>query len=132
MMNFLHKVLYLRNKMQACKNWNNSIREFNGWNGTLKQGIFDGKVSVKKIRSAIFERIKETTQASWFSLGGLLVFHFQKCMDVLMRLFSVVDEFYNKGVVNAVTNATFTCLIPKRLDSMKISHYTVLSLVTSI
>ncbi|KAM7480816.1 hypothetical protein LguiB_005399 [Lonicera macranthoides] len=44
----------------------------------------------------------------------------------------VFNEFFNNGVVNACTNSTFICLIPKKLSSLKLKDYRPISLVTSL
>ena len=44
----------------------------------------------------------------------------------------VFNEFFGKGIVNACTNSTYICLIPKKLSSLKLKDYRPISLVTSL
>ena len=44
----------------------------------------------------------------------------------------VFREFFDSGVVNAKTNATFICLIPKKLNSISVKDFRPISLVTSL
>ena len=47
-------------------------------------------------------------------------------------IMKVFREFFDDGVVNAKTNATFICLIPKKLNSISIRDFRPISLVTSL
>ena len=49
-----------------------------------------------------------------------------------MDILKVMEEFFEKGIINAVTNETFICLIPKKSDSLKVTDYRPISLVTSL
>ena len=40
-----------------------------------------------------------------------------KVKDDLIKVF---EEFFHKGVINGVTNATFICLNPKKVYSMEL------------
>ena len=44
----------------------------------------------------------------------------------------VFDEFFNNGIINACTNSTYICLIPKKLSSLKLKDYRPISFVTSL
>ena len=44
----------------------------------------------------------------------------------------VFDDFYEKGIINKITNVTHICLIPKKKDSIEISDFRPVSLVTSL
>lgn len=58
---------------------------------------------------------------------------FQECRDVVKSdLLKVFFEFFERGVVNGCTNATFICLIPKKSESIKIKDFRPISLVTSL
>ena len=46
-------------------------------------------------------------------------------------LLKVFKEFYDNGVVNARTNATYICLIPKKVNSISIKDFRPISLVSS-
>ncbi|XP_021832888.1 uncharacterized protein LOC110772737 [Prunus avium] len=43
-----------------------------------------------------------------------------------------MEDFYNSGIINAVTNETLICLILKKKDSVKLKDYRPKSLVTSL
>ena len=47
----------------------------------------------------------------------------------LVRVFL---EFHNNGVINQSTNATFIALVPKKSQTIKISNFKLVSLVTSL
>ena len=44
----------------------------------------------------------------------------------------VLDEFFQNGVMNAITNSTFICLIPKKEKSLKIRDFRPIILVSSL
>lgn len=44
----------------------------------------------------------------------------------------VMEEFFEKGVVNKITNATFICLIPKMKETIKIGEFRPPCPVTSL
>ncbi|KAM7490623.1 hypothetical protein LguiA_033544 [Lonicera macranthoides] len=53
--------------------------------------------------------------------------------EVIKRdIMGVFREFHENGVVNIKTNATFICLIPKKLKSISIKDFRPISLVTSL
>lgn len=44
----------------------------------------------------------------------------------------VMNEFFEKGIINQKTNATLICLIPKTEEAMKVSDFRPISLTTSL
>ena len=44
----------------------------------------------------------------------------------------VFEEFHESGIINGVTNETYICLIPKKLNSCRIKDFRPISLVTSL
>ena len=46
-------------------------------------------------------------------------------------LIKVFNEFHESGIINGVTNETYICLIPKKLNSCRIKDFRPTSLVTS-
>ena len=44
----------------------------------------------------------------------------------------VLDEFFEGGIINAITNETYISLIPKKLNSVKIQDFRPISLVSSL
>jgi len=47
-------------------------------------------------------------------------------------LLKVFSEFYDNGIINACTNASFICLIPKKERSLKLKDFRPIILVTSL
>ncbi|KAJ9695822.1 hypothetical protein PVL29_011012 [Vitis rotundifolia] len=64
---------------------------------------------------------------------GFTIAVYQECWDVikedLMRMFL---EFHTNGIINQSTNATFMAIVPKKSQTLKISNYRPISLVTSL
>lgn len=57
----------------------------------------------------------------------------QNCWDILkVDILKVMEEFFDKGIINAVTNETFICLILKKSDSLNVTNYRPISLATSL
>ncbi|XP_009335445.1 uncharacterized protein LOC103928158 [Pyrus x bretschneideri] len=56
--------------------------------------------------------------------------HFWEFLKV--DIVKVMEEFFETGIINAVTNETFICLIPKKSDSLKVTDYRPISLVTGL
>ena len=50
-----------------------------------------------------------------------------KC-DIL----KVFEEFYRSGVINGISNKTYICSIPKKLNSCRVRDFRPISLVTSL
>ncbi|CAL9004761.1 unnamed protein product [Prunus brigantina] len=64
---------------------------------------------------------------------GFSMLLFQSCWDILKEdLMKVMKDFFNCGIINAITNETFLCLIPKKKESIKVSDFRPISLVTSL
>ena len=47
----------------------------------------------------------------------------------LMRVFA---EFHNSGIINQSTNASFIVLLPKKIQTKKISNFRPISLITCL
>ncbi|VVA41200.1 PREDICTED: RNA-directed DNA polymerase, partial [Prunus dulcis] len=64
---------------------------------------------------------------------GFSMLLFQSCWDIVKEdLMKVMADFFNCGIINAITNETFICLIPKKKESVKVSDFRPISLVTSL
>ncbi|XP_020420593.1 uncharacterized protein LOC18774736 [Prunus persica] len=64
---------------------------------------------------------------------GFSMLLFQSCWDIVKEdLMKVMVDFFNCGIINAITNETFICLIPKKKESIKVSDFRPISLVTSL
>lgn len=45
---------------------------------------------------------------------GFTLAFYQECWDTVKRdLMKVFNEFFERGVINGITNKTYICLIPK-------------------
>ena len=44
----------------------------------------------------------------------------------------VMEEFYGSGIINGLSNETYICLIPKKLNSCRVRDFRPISLVTSM
>ena len=51
---------------------------------------------------------------------------------VKFDILKVFEEFYRSGIINGITNETYICLIPKKLNSCRLRDYRPISLVTSL
>lgn len=58
---------------------------------------------------------------------------FQSCWEMVKNdLVEVLEECHSNGVINGITNETYIALIPKKINSCKISDFRPKSLVTSL
>ncbi|XP_008240490.1 PREDICTED: uncharacterized protein LOC103338990 [Prunus mume] len=58
---------------------------------------------------------------------------FQSYWDIVKEdLMKVMVDFFNCGIINAITNEMFICLIPKKKESIKVSDFLPINLVTSL
>lgn len=78
------------------------------------------KRSNKQWLIAIKKNLQDLMVSHWLSLRGI------------GDLKEVLDEFYSNGVINAITNETYICLIPKKMDYLKVSNYRPISLITGL
>lgn len=66
-------------------------------------------------------------------LDGYTMKFFQQNWDVLCNdIMKVFQEFHHNGIINRATNEKYVCLIPKKINSCKISDFRPISLVTSL
>ena len=47
-------------------------------------------------------------------------------------IMKVVEEFYGSGIINGISNETYICLIPKKLNSCRVIDFRPINLVTSL
>ncbi|XP_073066025.1 uncharacterized protein [Primulina eburnea] len=83
----------------------------------------------KEVKAAVMEC--DGTKApgpDGFTLG----FYQQNWETVKDDLIRVFDEFFQDGIVNAVTNETYICLIPKKNEARKVNDFRPISLTTSL
>ncbi|CAL8157492.1 unnamed protein product [Prunus armeniaca] len=60
---------------------------------------------------------------------GFSMLLFQSCWDIVKEdIMKVLEDFFNCGIINAITNETFICLIPKKKESIKVSDFRPISL----
>lgn len=58
---------------------------------------------------------------------------FQSQWDLIKEdLMKVFQEFAQGGIIHGLTNETYTCLIPEKLNSCKVKDFRPISLVTSL
>ncbi|CAL2260435.1 unnamed protein product [Prunus armeniaca] len=66
-------------------------------------------------------------------LDGFFMLLFQSCWDIVKEdIMKVLEDFFICGIINAITNETFICLIPKKKESIKVSDFRPINLVTSL
>ncbi|CAL8998321.1 unnamed protein product, partial [Prunus brigantina] len=64
---------------------------------------------------------------------GFSMLLFQSCWDIVKEdLMKVMVDFFNCGIINAITNETFICLFAKKKEFIKVSDFRPISLVTSL
>ncbi|RVW97045.1 Transposon TX1 uncharacterized 149 kDa protein [Vitis vinifera] len=89
----------------------------------------DRPFTEEEVRRAVFQLNKEKAPGP----DGFTIAVYQECWDVIKEdLMRVFLEFHTNGVINQSTNATFIALVPKKSQSVKISDYRPISLVTSL
>ena len=67
------------------------------------------------------------------SPNGYSMMVFQAHWDIVKAdLVKVFDEFYRSGIINGISNETYICLIPKKLNSCRVGDFRPISLVTSL
>ncbi|KAM2004953.1 hypothetical protein FF1_000090 [Malus domestica] len=82
-----------------------------------------------EVHNAVFDCGKDKSPGP----DGFSMHLFQRCWEILKGdILRVLEEFYENGIINAVTNETYICLIPKKPDSVKLRDYRPISLVTSL
>ena len=109
---------------------------FRGFDGVEWEGIstslsswLERPFAVEEIKEAVFEC--EGNKAP--SPDGFLMALFQSQWDTVKSdIMKVFEEFYRSGIINGITNETFICLIPKKLNSCWVKDFRPISLVTSL
>lgn len=67
----------------------------------------------EEVRIVVFYCRKDKSPGA----DGFTLFFFQSCWDIVKcDLMKVMENFYDTGIINAVTNETLICLIPKKKD----------------
>lgn len=70
---------------------------------------------------------RQSPRSRWFFFGI-----FSTYWEIIKDDMKVMEEFFEKGVVNKITNATFICLIPKMKETIKIGEFRPPCPVTSL
>ncbi|BFG35265.1 hypothetical protein CerSpe_215390 [Prunus speciosa] len=84
---------------------------------------------LEEVRKVVFDCGKDKSSGP----DGFSMSFFQSCWELVKEdLMRVMAEFYLSRVVNGLTNETFICLIPKKKNSLKVTDYRPISLVTSL
>ena len=50
----------------------------------------------------------------------------------LSDIMKVLEEFYRSGIINGISNETYICLVPKKLNSCRVRDFRPITLVTSL
>lgn len=98
---------------------------------------------ISEEKAAWLERpfVEEEIRTTVFDCGtdkspgpdGFSMAMFQNCWsEVKGDIMKVMEEFFQNGIINAVTNETYICLIPKKSDSTKVGDFRPISLITSL
>ncbi|KAM1590943.1 hypothetical protein EV1_034624 [Malus domestica] len=73
-----------------------------------------------EVQKAVFDCGRDKSPG----LDGSFMQMFQSNWDILkVYILKVMEEFFEKGIINAVINETYICLILKKLDSVKLRDY---------
>ncbi|VVA31869.1 Hypothetical predicted protein, partial [Prunus dulcis] len=84
---------------------------------------------LEEVQKAVFDCGKDKSPGP----DGFSMSFFQSCWEVVKGdLMKVMQDFFQSGIVNGVTNETFICLIPKKANSVKVTDFRPISLVTSL
>ena len=109
---------------------------FRGFVGVEWRGIsnflsewLEKPFSVEEVKEAVFDCDGSKTPGP----DGYSLAVFQSQWDTVKNdLMKVFDEFYDSGVINGISNETYICLIPKKLNSCRVRDFRPISLVTSL
>ena len=64
---------------------------------------------------------------------GYSMMVFQAHWDIVkVDILKIFEEFHRTGIINGITNETYICLIPKKINSCRIRDFRPISLVTSL
>lgn len=80
---------------------------------TVQAAWIERPFEEEEVRIVIFYCGKDKSPGA----DGFTLFFFQSCWDIVKcDLMKVMENFYDTGIINAVTNETLICLIPKKKD----------------
>ena len=83
----------------------------------------------EEVRYAVFQLNRDKAP----SPDGFTMALYHECWDVIKEdLMKVFQDFHSSGIINQSTNATFIALVPKKIQSHKVSDFRPISLVTSL
>ncbi|KAM7530919.1 hypothetical protein LguiB_034329 [Lonicera macranthoides] len=85
--------------------------------------------TIEEVREALFSCDGEKALGpDGFTMAAL-----QEALDVIKEdAMKVFKEFYNLGIINKKTNATYICLIPKKLNSISVRDFRLISPISSL
>ena len=83
----------------------------------------------EEIKEAVFDC--DGSKAS--GLDGYSMMVIQAQWDIVkVDILKVFGEFYRMGIINDITNETYICLIPKKINSCRVRDFGLISLVISL
>ena len=81
----------------------------------------------------IKEVVFEYDESKALGPDGFSMAVFQTQWDTMkIDIMKVFEEFYRSGIINEISNETYICLIPKKLNSCRVRDFRPISLVTSL
>ena len=101
------------------------------WEGisTFLSSWLERSFTEEEIRVVVFECEGNKAPGPY----GFSMALFQSQWDTVKSdIMKVFEEFYKSGIINGITNETFICLIPKKLNSCRVKDFRPISLVTSM
>ena len=109
---------------------------FRGFDGVEWEGItsflsswIERPFTEEEVKEAVFECDGNKAPGP----DGFSMVVFQSQWDTVKnKIMKVFKEFYKSSIINGITNETYICLIPKKLNSCRVKDFRPISLVTCL